>query len=103
MMIVKISRYNPNVDAKPYYQSYNVPFTAEDHMTVMDLLIYIADNLDSSLSFFSHSACYHGICGRCGIRCNDKVALACETVVTSEEVVIDPINQSIVKDLIVKN
>ena len=102
-MIAKIYRYDPTVDAEPYYQSYQVNITAEDRMTVMDLLIEIADHQDGTLSFFSHSACQHGICGRCGVKCNGKVGLACETVLTGEDVTIDPIKLPVVKDLVVRN
>lgn len=102
-MIAKIYRYDPTVNAAPYYKDYEVPFTAEDRMTIMDLLVYIADNLDGSLSFFSHSACQHGICGRCSVKCNGKSCLACETVLTGEDVTIDPMKQPVVKDLVIRN
>lgn len=100
-MTAKVYRYNPSVDTGPRYQEYEVPLTGEDRATVMDLLIYIADHLDGTLAFFSHSACQHGICGRCGIRCNGKAGLACEMVLTGEDVTIDPLKQPVVRDLVV--
>lgn len=102
-MIARIYRYNPTIDKAPYYKSYEVPVTAEDRFTVMDLLVYIADKLDGTLSFFSHSACQHGICGRCGVKCNGKAGLACETLLTGVDVTIEPLKQPVVKDLVIRN
>ena len=102
-MIANIYRFDPTVDAEPYYQSYQVDITAADRMTVMDLLISIAERQDGTLSFFSHSACQHGICGRCGVKCNGKAGLACETLLTGEDVTIDPIRLPVVKALVVRN
>ncbi|WP_102050545.1 2Fe-2S iron-sulfur cluster-binding protein [Pygmaiobacter massiliensis] len=102
-MTAKIYRFDPTIDKQPHYDAFELDIKAEDCMTVMDLLTYIADNLDGSLSFFSHSACQHGICGRCGVKCNGKPGLACETVLTGEDVTIEPIKADVVKDLVVKN
>lgn len=101
-MIAKIYRYDPAVDPEPYYQSYEVDVSGADRMTVMDLLVYIADHCDGSLSFFSHSACCHGICGRCGVKCNGRPGLACETVLTGEDVTIEPLRLPVVKDLLIR-
>ena len=101
-MIAKIYRYDPSVDAQPYYQSYEVDVTEKDRMTVMDLLVYIADHQDGSLAFFSHSACCHGICGRCGVKCNGKPVLACEKVLTGEDLVLEPLRLPVVKDLLIR-
>ena len=81
-MIAKIYRFDPGKDSQGHYDSYEVDITAEDRMTVMDLLQYIFDNLDGSLGFFSHSAC--------------------EKVLTGEDVVIDPLGQPVVRDLVVR-
>ncbi len=102
-MIAKIYRFDPTVDPEPYYKSYEVDVKAEDRMTIMDLLLYISENLDGTLSFFSHSACQHGICGRCAVRCNGKAFLACEKVLEGEDVTIDPVKIPVVKDLVVRN
>ena len=101
-MIAKIYRFDPGKDSQGHYDSYEVDITAEERMTVMDLLQYIFDNLDGSLGFFAHSACQHGICGRCGVKVNGKACLACEKVLTGEDVVIDPLGQPVVRDLVVR-
>lgn len=102
-MTAKIFRYDPTVDKQPYYAEYQLDVKKDDRMTVMAMLEYIAENIDGTLSFFSHSACLHGICGRCGVKCNGKAGLACQIVLDGENVVIDPIRKDIVKDLVVRN
>ena len=102
-MIAKIYRFDPTVDPETYYKSYEVDVKAEDRMTIMDLFLYISENLDGTLSFFSHSACQHGICGRCAVRCNGRAVLACEKVLEGEDVTIDPVKTPVVKDLVVRN
>ena len=49
--------------------------------TVMDVLDYISLHLDPSLAYYKHSACDHGICGRCSVSINGKTRLACIEVV----------------------
>lgn len=102
-MIAKIYRFDPHSDTGPHFDEYSVEVKASDRMTVMDLLQYIHDNMDNSLSFFAHSACQHGICGRCGVKCNGKPGLSCETVLTGEDVVIEPLKKPVVKDLVFPN
>ena len=102
-MTAKIFRYDPTVDKQPYYAEYQLDVKKDDRMTVMAMLEYIAENIDGTLSFFSHSACLHGICGRCGVKGNGKAGLACQIVLDGENVVIDPIRKDVVKDLVVRN
>ncbi len=86
--------------ADPRYDVYDVPLPSDGTCTVMDVLEYIYDNLDGTLSFYTHSVCNQGICGRCGVKTNGKVALACMRTVTEEEITIEPKNDKIVKDLV---
>ena len=69
-MNVKIFRFDPSADTQPHYDTFSVEISAEEKMTIMGLLEYIARHFDSTLSFYSHSACRHGICGRCTLKCN---------------------------------
>ena len=102
-MKAKVFRFDPSTDASPYYREYQVEIDPSDHMTVMALLERIADRIDGTLSFFSHSACQHGICGRCIVRVDGKPCLACQTVLNGKDIVIDPIRPDVVKDLVVRN
>lgn len=102
-MNAKIFRYDPSVDAEPHYDTFTVDVVADNKMTIMSLLEYIAEHYDSTLSFITHSVCRHGICGRCGVKCNGKACLACTTVLTGEDVTIDPMRSDVVKDLVIRN
>lgn len=99
-MKVKIYRFHPETDGEPHYDTYEVGMKEEDRKTVMDLLEYIGDNLDGTLSFYSHSACRQGICGRCAVKVNGRVRLACNEVLTGEDVVLEPAGARVVKDLV---
>ena len=102
-MEVKIYRWNPETDMSPHYDTFHVEFHKEARKTVMNLLEEIGDTQDGSLSFYMHSACGPGICGRCAVKVNGKVRLACNTVLTGEDIVLEPANEKVVKDLVVEN
>jgi len=74
---LKITRYNPETDRKPYEQSYDA--TAEPTDRLLDVLMDIKHNLDSSLSF--RKSCAHGVCGSDAMRINGKDRLACKTLI----------------------
>ena len=82
------------------FNSYSVPFSTKGRNTIMDVLNYIFENLDSTLSFYSHSVCDHGICGRCAVKVNGKVKLACTELADTDEIIIEPKNNNVVTDLI---
>lgn len=99
-MKVKVFRLDTSIDNEGYFQEYDVPVIEEEKWTIMDVLDFIALNLDSSLSYYRHSICNQGICGRCLVKINGKVGLACASRVTSDELVLEPKNDKIVKDLV---
>lgn len=95
-----IYRFNKDKDKKPYYQKYKLPYS--DGMTILDLLNYIQQNLDKSLSF--RWECRSGICGTCGVVVNGKPVLSCNyKIKPSKKIIkIEPLkNFPIEKDLIV--
>ena len=47
-MVARIFRFDPSVDSQPHYDSFSVEVSVEDKMTIMELLNYISDNLDST-------------------------------------------------------
>jgi succinate dehydrogenase / fumarate reductase, iron-sulfur subunit len=98
-MIIKVYRFDPDSGKEPFFQSFEVP--AQPDWTVMDALDYIALYHDSSLAYYRHSACDHGICGRCLIKVNNVPALACtHTVGDVPELALEPKNSNIVRDLV---
>jgi len=96
---VRVARYDPAVDSSPHYQTYEVPLASR--MTVMDVLDYIYENLDTSLAYHSHTSCHRRICARCNVKINDKPALSCHTEVL-DDVTIDPLpGFKVIRDLVV--
>ncbi len=72
---VEIRRYRPELDDRPVWESFEVPFRKE--WMVLDALNYIKDDLDGSLSY--RWACRMGVCGSCGMMVNGDPVLTCAT------------------------
>lgn len=97
-MKVKIARYNPEKDNEQYFKEYEVPYLP--NMKVLDVLNYIYENIDSSLSY--RWSCRAGQCGSCAVSINGKTGLACRTLVKDDELIIEPLPTfPIIKDLVV--
>ncbi len=100
LVTVKILRYNPEKDAQPSYQTFQVE--AEETDRVLDLLEKIKGEQDGSLSF--RRSCGHGICGSDAMRINGMNRLACKTLVrdVGAHITIEPLlGLPKIKDLIV--
>lgn len=84
-------------------QTYEVPPFAET-MTVMAILDYIYQNLDHSLAYYRHSSCCQAACGRCRVRLNGVSVLACakEVLPDTQEIVLTPASDRIVRDLVIE-
>jgi fumarate reductase iron-sulfur subunit len=98
---IEVLRYRPERDAQPFYQPFTVPFS--DDMSVLQALLYIKDELDSTLSF--RWSCRMAICGSCGMMVNGVPRLACRTFLRNYaegKLRIDPLNHfPIERDLVV--
>ncbi len=98
---LKIFRYNPETDKKPYYETYKVE--AEPTDRVLDLLEYVKDYIDGTLSY--RRSCAHGVCGSDAIRINGVNRLACKVLVKdlgTSKIRIEPLlGMAVHKDLIV--
>lgn len=98
--IFRVRRFDPEKDAKPYYQDFTVP--VPQGMVVLDGLWYIKENLDPSLAW--RSSCRMGVCGSCGMLLNGKPHLACHTQikdVATDVLLVAPLpNFDIVRDLV---
>ena len=98
--IFKIYRYNPEIDAKPYYQKFKVDMAKCGPM-VLDGLIKIKNEIDSTLTF--RRSCREGICGSCAMNIDGVNTLAClsEIPKNDTEVAINPLpHMYVVKDLV---
>ncbi len=100
---VRIQRFNPDVDKKPYLADFSVPMTPDT--TIMDALNYIKAELDGSVTF--RRSCRHAICGSCAMNVNGNNMLVCNRPLRNEvdrkgQVTIRPLPYlPIIKDLVV--
>jgi succinate dehydrogenase/fumarate reductase-like Fe-S protein len=102
-MEVKVYRQEDKNITAAHYDIFLVPYSNEDKVTVMDILDYISLHCDASLAYYKHSACDHGICGRCGLRVNGKASLACTTIAETQILLLEPLRtRDVVRDLVVK-
>jgi succinate dehydrogenase / fumarate reductase iron-sulfur subunit len=99
-MRFQIYRYNPDVDAKPRTQFYDITLEATDRM-LLDALVRIKMEDDT---FAFRRSCREGVCGSDAMNINGKNGLACITKLSDlhEPVVIRPLpGLPVIRDLIV--
>jgi len=97
---VRIARSNPQIDKNAHYQTYEVPWSPR--MTVMDVLDYIYENLDSSIAYHGHTSCHRRACTRCNVRINGQAGLMCHTE-ASGDLTIEPLPRfKVIRDLVVE-
>ena len=100
---VKIQRFNPDVDSKPYFDEFEVDVNPET--TILDALETIKGDVDGTVTF--RRSCRHAICGSCAMSVNGSNTLVCnqrmdEHVNKKGEVTIRPLPYlPIIKDLVV--
>jgi succinate dehydrogenase / fumarate reductase, iron-sulfur subunit len=95
-----IFRFDPDHDAEPHYQTYDVEADPTDRL--LDCLIRIRAEQDPTLAF--RMSCGHGVCGSDGMKINGVCGLPCQKLVKSfgGEILLDPLPVfPVVKDLIV--
>jgi fumarate reductase iron-sulfur subunit len=96
-----ITRFDPDRDAAPRQQSYQVP--VQPGWKVLDALNYIKDEIDPSLSH--RWSCRMAVCGSCGMMVNGKPSLTCKDAVSDygDRIEVAPLsNFPIVRDLVVE-
>jgi succinate dehydrogenase / fumarate reductase iron-sulfur subunit len=99
-MRFSVYRYNPDVDAKPYMQDYDIALQSTDVM-LLDALVRLKET-DDSLSF--RRSCREGVCGSDAMNVNGRNRLACITRVAElkEPIAIRPLPaQPVIRDLVV--
>ena len=97
---VKVFRFNPDTDAAPYYQDYEVPM--DENLTVLFILKKIYCDIDQTLAF-RENLCYKGGCLQCLMTIDGKPAKACSTLIEpGAELLVEPVfNSPVVRDLVV--
>ena len=83
-----------------YYQTYTVSVEDDAAVSVMNLLEEIYNKQDHSLAFFSHAACRQAACGKCMVRVDGAVKLACKERVVKDRITLEPCSDKVVRDLV---
>ncbi len=104
-MDIQIYRYDSTEDREGYYDKFEIEIPKDRNITVMDLLNYISLEIDPTISYYKHSVCNHGICGRCVLLVNDKPKLSCTCIVNDYDTLkLDPMNnRKVIKDLVTES
>ncbi len=102
-MLVSLYRYNPEVDAKPSMQDYELELPAGKDLMVLDVL-ELLKRKDPSISY--RRSCREGVCGSDGMNINGTNGLACITpvssVVKNGKLILRPLpGLPVVRDLVV--
>ena len=99
---LKIYRYDPDQDAKPYMQDVTVELQDTDKM-LLDALQRIKADVDDSISL--RRSCREGVCGSDAMNINGKNGLACLTNLLQlgdKPIVLKPLpGLPVIRDLIV--
>jgi succinate dehydrogenase / fumarate reductase iron-sulfur subunit len=101
--MVRIQRFNPDRDQKPYLQAFEVEM--KPGMTLLDTLAEIKAEQDGSVTF--RRSCRHAICGSCAMNVNGTNMLVCHEPLRKHvdrrgRVTIRPLPYlPIIKDLVV--
>jgi succinate dehydrogenase / fumarate reductase iron-sulfur subunit len=100
---LRIRRFNPEKDKKPYWQTFTVPNCTKTDR-VLDMLNRIKWEMDGTLTM--RRACQQGICGSDAMRINGRNRLACKVLLSEfaegNTIQVEPIlGLPVVKDLVV--
>ncbi len=97
---LEVLRYRPEMDDKPFFQTYSVP--CEEEWVVLDALNYVKDEMDRTLSY--RWSCHMFVCGSCGMSINGEPKLACKAFLRDyqKNIRIEPLsNFPIERDLVI--
>ncbi|QUM75887.1 succinate dehydrogenase/fumarate reductase iron-sulfur subunit [Moritella sp. 24] len=96
-----IMRYRPEMDDKPFTQTFELPYKAD--MSILEALQYIKDHMDSTISF--RWSCRMAICGSCGLMVDGVPKLGCKAFLRDyypNNITLEPLaNFPIERDLVV--
>lgn len=102
-LTLSIYRFNPDLDAKPYMQDYELEIPAKSDPMLLTLLERLKDEQDSSITY--RRSCREGVCGSDGMNINGTNGLACITKLTelkTDKIVVRPLpGFPVIRDLVV--
>ncbi|ACZ38432.1 succinate dehydrogenase iron-sulfur subunit [Sphaerobacter thermophilus] len=97
---LRIQRFNPEVDSKPYFEEYDVEVEPTDR--VLDALNKVKWFRDGTLTY--RRSCAHGVCGSDAMRINGRNRLACKVLIrdVGTDITIEPlVGFRVIRDLVV--
>lgn len=97
---LKIRRFNPETDKKPWWGKYELDVEPTDR--VLDALHQVKWYQDGTLTL--RRSCAHGICGSDAMRINGRNRLACKVLIKDmgRKITVEPIlGLPVIKDLVV--
>ncbi|HJK54313.1 MAG TPA: succinate dehydrogenase/fumarate reductase iron-sulfur subunit, partial [Methanocorpusculum sp.] len=94
-MKVQISRFDPDKDAAPHLETYDVH--VENGARVLNVLDAVRDGIDPTLGY--RHCCRAGQCGSCAVRVNGEPVLACMEEAHDGDL-IEPLSLPRIRDLI---
>jgi fumarate reductase iron-sulfur subunit len=96
-MKIKIYKYDPAVDAAPYYIEHDIPY--KEKMTMLEAIVYVHENFEAVNYDYS---CHGRMCGRCAVMLDGTPALACSTPLKDADHTIEPLKgMTVIRDLVV--
>lgn len=98
---LKVYRYDPEKDSKPYMQDYQLTVPAGRDMMLLAVLLLLKQT-DDSFSF--RRSCGEGVCGSDGMNINGRNGLACMTPISAlkQPIVLRPLpGFPVIRDLVV--
>ena len=102
-MLVSVYRYNPETDAKPFMQDYQIDIPEGKDLMVLDVLNLLKEQ-DSTLAY--RRSCREGVCGSDGLSISGTNGLACITPLSEaargNKLVLRPLpGLPVIRDLVV--
>jgi succinate dehydrogenase/fumarate reductase-like Fe-S protein len=97
---LKIFRFDPDVRALPYYQTYSLPWA--EGLTLLAAIREVYRTQDPTLGFRNYY-CGRGLCGGCQLTVDGAVKRACHVILEAgREYLVEPIkNYPVIRDLVV--
>ena len=97
---LKIFRYDPDSDEKPYYQNFDVPYS--EGLLLLTAVKYVRENFDETLAFRDY-CCGCSWCMSCLMSVDGKGMRTCSKVLSpGDRILVEPMKgYPIVKDLVV--
>ena len=96
--VIQVGRFDPDVDAAPHYDRYEVPI--EEGWSILNVLAYIYEELDPTLCFYG--PCRVGKCVACHVKVNGKTRLACTELAPQQDMTFDAMTRrGLIRDLVI--